>query len=102
MIFVAKQKPAPSSTGCRPFLFYILTELVILVIGAVLFDTKNRVHDNTEYKSASDSGYLNYADVENETAYSADKYGGNYEEIAVIAKVNGLKHLKTGNCDESV
>ena len=80
----------------------ILIILVIFVIGAVLFGTENGVHDDTEYKCASDRGYLNYADVENETAHSADKYGGNYEEIAVIAKVNGLKHLKTGNCDESV
>ena len=80
--------------NCRDFLI-INSELVFLGI-------QNDVGDDTEDKSAGDGGDGYLAESYAKTADAGDKYGSNYEEVSVFAKIDLLNHLETGNCDETV
>ena len=81
---------------------YLAKDSLLLVIALLTELVKNDVSDDTEDKSASDSGQGNLAKGNAESADTGDKDCGNGEEVSSIVKVNLLNHLKTGNCNKSV
>ena len=40
--------------------------------------------------------------IRDRSADTGDEDDRYYEEVAVVAEVNGLYHLETGHCDEAV
>ena len=63
---------------------------------------KNKVNDDTENESASDSGDGYLADSHCHTADTRDKDNRSGEEVCVLLKVDLLDHLETRNSDEAV
>ena len=63
---------------------------------------KNKVNDDTENESASNSGDGYLANSHCHTADTGDKDDRSGEEVCVLLKVDLLDHLETRNCDEAV
>lgn len=60
------------------------------------------VDQDTKNQGASDFGQSDVADGKFQTTDARDKDNGDDEQVAVIAKVGGLNHLKTADGDETI
>ena len=61
-----------------------------------------KVCHDAENECACNGGESNLAEVNGESADTADKNYGNYEEISVFAEVYFLNHFKTAYRDKAV
>ena len=67
-----------------------------------LHSAEDRIYDDAEDQCGCDRCDGDSTEVEGQAADTCDEDNRSGEEVTVIVEVYGLKHLKTGYCDETV
>ena len=62
----------------------------------------DQVYDDAEDKGSGNLGDGDLTDLKGQAADAGDENGGDDEQVSVLAEVDFLDHLKTGNRDEAV
>lgn len=92
-------KNAPAHRRCAGAFF---TEGELFFFLLVFLSVDHDVGQDAEDEGAGDLCDGHGAEADGESADTGDEDDRYYEEVAVVAEVNGLYHLETGHCDEAV
>ena len=74
----------------------------VFLIFFVFLSVDHNVGQDAEDEGAGDLGHGNGAEADCKSADTGDEDNGYHEEVAVVAEVDSLYHLKTRHCDEAV